>query len=103
MSEETKAKLGPKIDAGDGVADCVACENKRSNAPIARNSRSRRKSLNNFATKSSVRLKVVKSNTPRRSPVESPKQNENGPMTMASMNIPKYPALANIGMKIPKK
>ena len=101
MSEETKAKLGPKIDAGDGVAGCVACENKRSNAPIARNSRSRRRSLDNFATKSRYGRKVVKSNTPRRRLVESP--NQNGPTTMASMTTPKYPALANIGMKIPKK
>lgn len=101
MSEETKAKLGPKVDEGDGVANCVACENKRSNAPIARSSKSRRRSLNNFATKSSGRLKVVKSNTPKRNPVESP--NQSGPTTMTSMTTPKYPALANIGMKIPKK
>ena len=103
MDEETKAKLGPKTDAGDGVADCVACENKKSNAPVARNSRSRRRSLNNFATKSSGRLKVVKGVTPNRPLVESPIQNENGPMTMASMNIPKYPIYANMGRKIPKK
>lgn len=103
MSKETKAKLGPKIDEGDGVADCVACESRKSNAPIARSSRSRRRSLNNFATKPSRRLKVVKSKTPKRRVVESPNQNENGPMTMASMNIPKYPVLANVGVKIPKK
>ena len=103
MDEETQTRLGgKKVGEGDGVANCVSCQSNKSNAPRVRSSRSRSRILNNFATKSRYGRKVVKSKTPKRQLIVDPNYTGN-PTTMASMYVPKYPEIANIGLKIPKR